>query len=299
MKPVPTSDERFLAALAHATVWFFVFGTIGALAIWITQRKKSAYVAFHSLQALLYQALEAVVVLLVSLVFATFNSILVIVMTIFLAKTGHDYSPFIVFYIYFSIFIIFVGLFVFYALGGLVAAGLCLAGREPHYPWLGNWLAKYLGRDPERMEERQERVVASACHLTAFIPIWGIALPVVAWFSQRKHSAVLRFQGLQAMIYQLISLVFIILLQIVSLVMGFFFFLVILVSLPGSNPTNNTIAFILIIIPMLVMFFLETLALLLGPLYQTFALIAAWQVSHDRDYRYPLLGKWVANRLNI
>jgi len=93
---------------------------------------------------------------------------------------------------------------------------------------------------------------------------------------------VLRFQGLQAMVYQLIGLAFkSILLVLVSFTMQFVSMLVFLLVVPASNPSNNNMVFILIMIPFLALFFIFALALLLGPLYQTFALIAAWQVSHD------------------
>jgi hypothetical protein len=55
-----THEERVLAALAHAGVLanaFNLLGIVGAAIIWSTQRQKSAYVATHALQALLFQLL--------------------------------------------------------------------------------------------------------------------------------------------------------------------------------------------------------------------------------------------------
>ena len=53
----PTSDEKVLAALAHASVLFAFFGPVGPTLIWAFQRNKSKYVRFHALQAMGYQAL--------------------------------------------------------------------------------------------------------------------------------------------------------------------------------------------------------------------------------------------------
>jgi uncharacterized Tic20 family protein len=44
--PAPTSDERIMAALSH------LFGPLVSLIVWATQKDKSAFVRFQSLQAL-------------------------------------------------------------------------------------------------------------------------------------------------------------------------------------------------------------------------------------------------------
>jgi uncharacterized Tic20 family protein len=50
----PSQDERVVAALGHATVVLPFWGAIGAIVIWATQKDKSPYVAFQSLQAVVY-----------------------------------------------------------------------------------------------------------------------------------------------------------------------------------------------------------------------------------------------------
>jgi uncharacterized Tic20 family protein len=53
--PTPTPDERVLAALSHISVLLPLMGVIAPIVIWVTQREKSQFVAFQSLQALAYQ----------------------------------------------------------------------------------------------------------------------------------------------------------------------------------------------------------------------------------------------------
>ena len=58
-----TSDERTLAALAHASALLnFVLGGFGgiiaAAIIWLTHKEKSAWVAFHGLQSLVFQIIS-------------------------------------------------------------------------------------------------------------------------------------------------------------------------------------------------------------------------------------------------
>lgn len=58
----PTSEERVLAALAHAGIIvnaFNLLGIVSAAIIWLAQRKQSPYVANHALHALVYQSIVA------------------------------------------------------------------------------------------------------------------------------------------------------------------------------------------------------------------------------------------------
>jgi uncharacterized Tic20 family protein len=50
----PSQDDRVVAALSHVTILLPFWGTIGAIVIWATQKDKSRYVAFQSLQAVVY-----------------------------------------------------------------------------------------------------------------------------------------------------------------------------------------------------------------------------------------------------
>jgi uncharacterized Tic20 family protein len=63
----PTADARTLAALAHAgilTNGMNLLGLFGAALIWATQRQRSSYVAGHALQALLFQGMALLFILL-------------------------------------------------------------------------------------------------------------------------------------------------------------------------------------------------------------------------------------------
>jgi len=51
----PTPDERVMAALSHISALLPLIGVIAPIVIWVTQKEKSLYVAFQSLQALTYQ----------------------------------------------------------------------------------------------------------------------------------------------------------------------------------------------------------------------------------------------------
>jgi uncharacterized Tic20 family protein len=60
----PTSDEKLLAAIAHGSIFIGV-GLVAPLLIYILQREKSAWVGFHSLQALFYHLGAAILGIIV------------------------------------------------------------------------------------------------------------------------------------------------------------------------------------------------------------------------------------------
>ncbi len=57
----PTSDERLLAMLSHLSI--FLGGIILPIILWATQKDKSKFVRFHSLQAIFYHLAFAVIII--------------------------------------------------------------------------------------------------------------------------------------------------------------------------------------------------------------------------------------------
>jgi len=64
---VPTSDERLLAMLAHLSI--FLGGIILPIIIWATQKDKSKFVRFHSLQAIFFHIAYAAIIVIFVLLF--------------------------------------------------------------------------------------------------------------------------------------------------------------------------------------------------------------------------------------
>ncbi|HMS64583.1 MAG TPA: DUF4870 domain-containing protein [Ignavibacteria bacterium] len=64
---IPTSDEKLLALLSHLSM--FMGGIILPLIIWATQKEKSKFVRFHSLQAIFYQLSLAGIIILFVFIF--------------------------------------------------------------------------------------------------------------------------------------------------------------------------------------------------------------------------------------
>ena len=134
-----TSDERTMAALAHGSAILNLFagigGLIAAFIIWMTQKEKSPWVAFHALQSLVFQAVEitftVVVVVLVWIVgfavsFATVGIGTIVAVPVMIL-------------VFFGGLII-LGAGVVYSLYG---AYQIYESREFRYKWIGGWLQQH------------------------------------------------------------------------------------------------------------------------------------------------------------
>jgi len=142
--PRPTTDERLLAALSHASILFVGLGLAAPVIIWASNREKSPYVRFQSLQALGYQVFMSLVYLLLTLVMTIAVFVLLFFM-IGLAIALESEALMILatlsqFLIFFGIF----GIMGLYILGGLIAGAFCLAGKPFRYPVYGPWLERFL-----------------------------------------------------------------------------------------------------------------------------------------------------------
>lgn len=130
---VYSSEERILAALAHAAIMVPSVGLLAPLGIWITQREKSAWVRFQALQALAYQmSLFVVAALSMCLTFP----ISMAVMFAMGDNPGNLFFGMVLFYLIpaiIPILMFLLGLF-----GGMMTA----FGKDFRYPILGGWVRR-------------------------------------------------------------------------------------------------------------------------------------------------------------
>ena len=136
----PDENERNWAAAAHGSTLLTLFapgigGIIGALVIWMTQKEKSSWVAFHSKQSFVFQTFVFVVLLVVvggswtfgflfsfiTIGFGTLIAVPVMLLTFFLggviALAGMVYS--------------------------LYGAYRVYQNQEFLYLWAGNWVKRH------------------------------------------------------------------------------------------------------------------------------------------------------------
>ncbi len=305
MEVSPTSDEKIMAALAHGSIFLMFLGPVVPAVIWASQRKKSKYVSFHALQAMGYQALVFWLWIVVMILIPVLIMCLAFPLAIAMTKDSHHavLTPFAL--------QIFIFLFIFGFMGlsfltGIIGAVLCLLGREFRYPLIGKWLERHLPYQADSEtpidEVREDNWVAGICHATAILQLWGVITPLIVWFTQKERSARLRFQSMQAAVYQGIALVIYFAgmgLYMVA-VFGMVFIPMALWSVNRGNggeppaPAGIAmLAFLVIIIIVGLIFFL------LMPVYYLLAAIASLRVIQGHPFHYPILGGILEKRMGI
>ncbi len=148
----PSQDERVMAALAQISVLVPLLGIIAPIVIWVTQKDKSRYVAFQSLQAVAFQ---------LTLVFAWFVgmgcyicSFFSMFLTIPLAsssESSQSVSPFFVlpFFTPFLVMgLMFLGGFLF-ILYGIVGAVMTFQAKPFRYIIIGRQVERFLQSKPD------------------------------------------------------------------------------------------------------------------------------------------------------
>lgn len=140
----PSDDGRGLAALAHASILFGLFsngigGIIVALVIWLTQREKSAYIAGQALQALVYQTVTFMVIMLAWCCWGLLWTLMILVPLITNPAAYETALP-AGFWGGLLLMIVPLGLWSLAILYGLWAAVRCLGGHDFEYILVGPWV---------------------------------------------------------------------------------------------------------------------------------------------------------------
>lgn len=300
MNTVATSDEKIMAALVHGSVFLMFLGPIVPVIIWASQRNKSKYVSFHALQAMGYQALifwlwMAVVILIPIL------SICLLPLAGIFMENPQD-TAVVPFLFQIPIFAAVFGVMGLSFITGIAGAVYCLVGRDFRYPLLGKWLERYLAydTDPETqiMETQEDNWVSGVCHATAILQLWGVVTPLIVWFSQKERSARLRFQSMQAFVYQMIAFAAYMLGMAAYMIFffGFFFTLILGDTMGRGNDLQGPPAIMMaVFFGVMILFWLFVIIVM--PVYYLLAGWAGFRVVRGHHFRYPILGKLIERRM--
>jgi uncharacterized Tic20 family protein len=143
----PTRDERVMAAIPHILSLALFMGPIVSVFIWVTQKEKSQYAAFHSLQAFVYQ---------ISMILAWFLGIgcymisffANMIFMLFMSSTESANSPDALFGLTFIIPLLVFGaillcelVFIVY---GIIGAVMVFQGKPFRYVIIGKRLERYM-----------------------------------------------------------------------------------------------------------------------------------------------------------
>ena len=140
----PNREDRTMAALAHGSVALFGMGVIAAVAIWISQKEKSPYVAFQALQATVYQAV-GVLVSMVS--WCCWTGLYFLSFIPFMTAADLSGDPPAIFFLSMALMVVPLALMGLWILGGLWGAVRTLQGRDFRYLVIGPALERWLESD--------------------------------------------------------------------------------------------------------------------------------------------------------
>jgi uncharacterized Tic20 family protein len=147
---LPISQEvRLLAAISHAAVLFTNIGFIIPIVIYMTQKKKSSYLGFQALQALIWQIAMFVFTVLTSSCMVGSILIPVLLTTASQSERFVGFSGggiFIAMMI--SVFSMIFGNLAF-IIYGIIGAVMTYQGRNFRYVFIGNRIEKSKGATPE------------------------------------------------------------------------------------------------------------------------------------------------------
>ena len=147
-----TQDERIMAGLSHISIVIPMAGLVAPIVIWVTQKDKSDYIAFQSLQALAYQISLILMYIIgwacyalsffgmfLAIPFAPAEGSAEAAATIFVVAT---IFPFIIFGL---IFLVFIALGIY----GLIGGVMTLQGKPFRYLIIGKMVEKFRDNSKE------------------------------------------------------------------------------------------------------------------------------------------------------
>ncbi len=291
----PTSEERIIAIISHLSALTMGAGLLVPALLWSENREKSPYVRFQTLQAFGYQSLGYTIWLLAALLVFVFFYFGLFLLALIVPEAAQNETIIIAFSILFMAG--FFGLLAVYLLIPVIGAIFCGMGKDFRYPLLGGRLALSLGYQPETEDDSpnasldsafEEQFAAAMGHFAVIIPLWGLLAPAYLWLSHAKHSPFLKFQSAQTTLYQAFVNLLYFGLTFGSIVIGIgsMVLFALTVDLGEWNPVAG----------LMVMTCLLGCTGLIIPLFHILGQWAGLQTLRGRNFKYPLLGGWLAMR---
>lgn len=140
MSTNPSSEERLMATIAHASVVVFGPGILVGVFIWLTQKEKAAYASNQGLQAAVFQLVGVIVTMAMWVVWGIFYSLTWIP---FVQNPELlDGPPPPIFWVGMISMVIPLLVMLAWSLYGLWGALQAFRGKDFRYVWVGKFLPK-------------------------------------------------------------------------------------------------------------------------------------------------------------
>jgi uncharacterized Tic20 family protein len=299
------AEEQVVCAILHAISPYGFIALIATVVVWNTKRNRCRFIAFQSLQALMFQLcillawIAVFGVFMAGFLYAMFSGMI--------ARTGAgepELTNFLIGAGILGMACLFFVQFIF-PFWGVWGAFQILRGRNFRYPILGKYALRWGANTQPAIETvsdknrdnrsgaNSERVLAVIGHLSILVGFSAILAPIL-WTTSKQRSEFLGNQLLQASIFQLImnGMLFAMFLGIWSTGMIFGLFDPFL-----PPPLVNFITTVLGT-PAFMPVYMGTMGLLILVMVIS-AIIAAVQSLRGKQFCYPITGGWLNRYLQV
>ena len=133
---------------------------------------------------------------------------------------------------------------------------------------------------------KEESLMTLLSHLSVFIPNIGILAPIIIWVTNKEKSDFVRFNALQAIFFQLIFFILMMLFIFVGIIL-------MLIAIPWFDLSSNAEPGILFFLSMVFMFMYFPLGIIFG----IYAAVASAKSFKGRIFKYAIIGRIIERKV--
>ena len=131
------SDDKLMSMLSHLAILIPNIGILAPIVIWLTQKEKSKFVRYHAIQAIFFQLLFFILLML-----SLFIGIILMAISIMLANVSSGGEPGTFFWVSMGIMNLYFPLWFFFSIYAIVAAVKSYRGKIFRYLIIGKIVEK-------------------------------------------------------------------------------------------------------------------------------------------------------------
>jgi uncharacterized Tic20 family protein len=131
------SEERLMSLLSHLSIIIPNIGVIAPIIIWVTQKDKSKFVRFNAIQAVFFQLLFFVLLIL-----SIFIGLILMFISLPVITRNPDAAPGVLFWVSMGVMNLYFPLWIIFAIYAAVAGAKSFKGRIFRYLIIGRIIEK-------------------------------------------------------------------------------------------------------------------------------------------------------------
>ena len=133
---------------------------------------------------------------------------------------------------------------------------------------------------------KEEKLMALLSHMSIFIPNVGILAPIIIWVTNKEKSDFVRFHALQAIFFQLIFFILMMLFMFAGIIL-------MLAAIPWFDLSSNAEPGIVFFLSMVFMFMFFSLWIIFG----IYAIVASVKSYMGKIFKYALIGNIIKRKV--